>query len=666
MRNDIRPKRRPSAPRPASHRPASRPVTPVQPPAIPAEIRIGPEDAASVRSPRRLPKIAVIALAGLAIAGLGVRANAGAEQAKSQVVSAVTVAKDAFAGAKASLKKGDYHAAADQFGIARQSLHRANQALARNGQLVGMTGSQASGEISSGLELLQSAELVAESGQRLTSDADGVQTDLAGKGNDLYKSGEVLVGRLPAIRSDLDDANRRVELFADTVASANATGSLGPYGRQLAPIAASLPELKSGLADAKQVADALPALLGTDRFKQYLILFENPAELRPTGGFVGTYGRLTMDSGAVKELLVDSIYNPANQANLVIKDPAPEPFQRFAGSGEKAIWGMQNANYSPDFPTSVKQFQKSYERAGGPTTDGAIAITVNPVVKILGIVGPIEMPDYNYTLDSSNFQQLIQSDQADRSQTGDTDPKRILRDFAPRLLAKIGKASPDQRQAIAKVIGDAVQSRDIMVEFRDPDLEPLATMLGADGTLPNEPYQLAPVDVNVAGLKSSIDIETTYDQKLAIADDGTVTGEITVTRSHTARTSDATNHNYTRLFLPKGSTLTGSAGWTDDSKPSAADEDGHTVISGWTDVDPGQTKTFTVRYRLPGRLSLTGSQLPLSFWKQGGISPVYHVSVTLPPGYAWQDGQGQVTGQTITLAKTIDSDFNQTLRFRQR
>ncbi len=51
----------------------------------------------------------------------------------------------------------------------------------------------------------------------------------------------------------------------------------------------------SVLADYARHDDVLPAILGWGGQKRYLVLAQDPAELRPTGGFTGTYGIVTFD-----------------------------------------------------------------------------------------------------------------------------------------------------------------------------------------------------------------------------------------------------------------------------------------------------------------------------------------------------------------------------------
>ena len=50
-----------------------------------------------------------------------------------------------------------------------------------------------------------------------------------------------------------------------------------------------------------EVSARLPAILGWDGPRRYLVLTQDPAELRPTGGFIGSYGIVAFDKGRITE-----------------------------------------------------------------------------------------------------------------------------------------------------------------------------------------------------------------------------------------------------------------------------------------------------------------------------------------------------------------------------
>src|SRR6185503_15609297 len=112
-----------------------------------------------------------------------------------------------------------------------------------------------------------------------------------------------------------------------------------------------------------------------------LMLFQNYDEIRGTGGFIGTYGVVKVENGKIQSLKIDSIYDldGSNYSRIA----APGPFQP-----EIPKWGMRDANWFADFPTSAKKILQMYEH-GVETADGVIAFTPQLFENILNLTGPI-------------------------------------------------------------------------------------------------------------------------------------------------------------------------------------------------------------------------------------------------------------------------------------
>lgn len=614
-------------------------------------------------------KRAVVVGAVVAIgATVSVRAQTQATTAKETIATSVALAGESAKQGKAALDAGTFDVAKQKFQITQKSLHEANMALAETGQVGGVFGSQANGSLTAGSQLLASAELLAESGVTLSGDLQKVREGMAQNQNDLLKAGEVLSANLSSIQAHLKEASDRLTLLGYTAESARRTTQGGELGDAAAKLRETMPKATASMKQTEEAVAVLPTFLGIDRFKQYLLWFQNPNELRATGGFIGTYGRLTLDKGAVKELLVDSIYNPANQANARIKDRAPQPYERFYGDGRQPVWAMQDANWSPHFPDSADRFQRYYELAGGPTTDGVLAINTFPIIEALRILGPIDMPEYSYTLDADNFTSLIQQDQLARGGTGDADPKKILRDFLPKMLAKVGNAPPETQTKVFQVFSTAAAKRDLYANFTNPGLQQQAERLNMAGLLRGEPAGLMVVDTNIAGLKSSQDVASQLNQHVTIESDGKAVVTAELTRKYTPTTeSPPLNQNHSRFFLPKGSRVLETTGFLTDAPyapVTVGEENDKTVVGGWTSVAPEGELKVKVRYELPKSFDLSKGEYPFAYRKQSGTSFRVETTVTLPEGYRWKGVDGwKIDSQSIRNTATADTDLEQFLRF---
>ena len=171
-------------------------------------------------------------------------------------------------------------------------------------------------------------------------------------------------------------------------------------------------------------------VLGYNGPRKYLFLFENNQEMRPTGGFIGSYGILDIGNGRVKKLFVDDIYNPDGQLKARVIPPAP--IQKMS-----AVWTMHDANWFPDFPTSAEKVAWFYEKTGGPTVDGVIAITPELLQDLLKVTGPIDMPEYGKTIDADNFTEVTQQEVEVDYDKDLNQPKKFVADLTPKILDKV-------------------------------------------------------------------------------------------------------------------------------------------------------------------------------------------------------------------------------------
>jgi hypothetical protein len=125
-------------------------------------------------------------------------------------------------------------------------------------------------------------------------------------------------------------------------------------------------------------------LLGSRQDRQYLVMFQNNRELRPTGGFIGSFALVDVSRGEVRKVLVDTIYNPDGQLKDFLIPPVP--LQKITDR-----WFARDANWFADFRTSASKVAHLFERSGGPTVDGVLAITPVLLEDLLRLTGPISM-----------------------------------------------------------------------------------------------------------------------------------------------------------------------------------------------------------------------------------------------------------------------------------
>ena len=475
----------------------------------------------------------------------------------------------------------------------------------------------------------------------------------------------------------MESAQAPLDEAADAVARVSIERVPVSVRTQVEQLKSALTESRLAMRDMKAVAELLLNVVGHDRARRYLVLFQNQTELRPTGGFIGSVADVTVDRGEVKKVVVPGggPYDLRNQ--LLVRVKPPQPLQLIA-----ARWEFQDSNWFPDFAAAAEKVRWFWSKSGQPSVDGVIAMNATLVQKLLVITGPIEMPEYGKTITAENF--LFETQKAVELEYDkeENKPKKFIGDLLPKVLDRIKQGSQDDWLKYAALMSEALDTKEIQVAFVDEDEQQLIDQWGWSGRLkPTAGDALALVESNIAGQKTDGVIQEQVVHQATIQADGSIIDEVKVTRTHHGRKgelfSGVNNVTYARLYVPQGSELLSAKGFMPPSpalfKQSLAedpedadvqaqtvnprsgpndvlvtDEFGRTAFGGWWQLEPGATSVTTYRYRLPftvfdlarqasedGHVSENRAAYTLLLTSQSGkIDRQLDTSVQVPSG--WQ------------------------------
>lgn len=144
----------------------------------------------------------------------------------------------------------------------------------------------------------------------------------------------------------LAQTKSKIDLAVEAFNKIPEKGLAAPLAAAIKPLAEQLPELHQTIAKAVPAAEILPRVLGYPKQKTYLFLLQNSSELRPTGGFIGTYGIIKFDTAEIKTFITDNIYKLDLPAEGLLNIPAPAPLQKYI---EVKKWYLRDANWHPDY-----------------------------------------------------------------------------------------------------------------------------------------------------------------------------------------------------------------------------------------------------------------------------------------------------------------------------
>lgn len=426
--------------------------------------------------------------------------------------------------------------------------------------------------------------------------------------------------------------------------------------------------LSSAVALLSENSHIFIDLLGGNGLRKYLFLFQNNNEMRATGGFIGSYGLLEISNGNVNNFFIDGIFNPDGQ--LRDKIVPPKPVQKIS-----AAWSLHDSNWFPDFPVSAEKAILFYEKTGGPTVDGVITLTPATAEKLLALVGPIEMPEYETVLTSDNFVEKTQFEVEVDYDKEENKPKKILSDLAPIILKRLTDSTdPKVVFGALEILVQSLEEKHILLYSRNDDLQNMFSQRGWSGEiLQTQGDYLSVINTNINGYKTDGVVDEKIEHKAEIQADGSIIDTVEITRKHNGGNSqyewwNKVNSNYMRVYVPAESQLLEIEGQTVEFSQAPLDygvlkfkEDSDvkkeednmiidqasgvrtyqdakkTVFAFWTYVSPQESIVVRLKYRLPFRLDFKNNfvnSYSLLVQKQSGSrGSDFSSQIKYPDGY---------------------------------
>jgi len=360
------------------------------------------------------------------------------------------------------------------------------------------------------------------------------------------------------------------------------------------------------------------SLLGRHYPTQYLLLFQNNNEIRPTGGFIGSYGIAEFNDGVMTELRFDDVYNPDGQILEEIEPPYPINLMTDQ-------WGIRDSNWDPDFVYSAQRAALFYEKSGGATVDGVFAFTPDIVQRFLSLTGPVELPDYEVVLTADNFQAEIQRE-IEVDAIEEAQPKRILAELLPILMERLADLPAENKTQLWGEMLDLLYEKHILLYLSDDEVERLFQEIGWTGEMvavAEEVDYLSLIHANIGGRKSDGFVSETVNHQVDIDSAGNIEVEVEIIKKNGDDWSkfNHANFDYLRVYVPLGSELMAVDGfahrdgvyrdeegaiWYDVTAGEATltstdvyEEYGKTVFANWIVTNPWEVSVVKYRYRLP-------------------------------------------------------------------
>lgn len=389
--------------------------------------------------------------------------------------------------------------------------------------------------------------------------------------------------------------------------------------------------------------ELLTAALGLNETQTYLILAQNNDELRPAGGYISTYGWMTVRNGRVLDYDYRATTpNSPNPPPLALSSQVQIPAWWIPY--QQPIYAAWDSSWSPDFPTTARMAAWFYDNGGNPQSpvDGVIGIDLVAFEYILSELGSIYVPDYDVTVDSANFRKTVYTIRA----ASEGEHKEFVAAVYRQIFDDWQRVDQEKSIEIRGAMLKALLEKHIMLYFTTNDkLNEAVRVLGWLGD--QKPAQdhdyLLVADANLGNKANrSVLRQLTYD--VTIQDDGSLSSRLAVAYDYSARVAendpavapahgDLDYRSLVQVFVPVQSTLSEATNLP--AEPVVVLSETHTAFVARASVDYNHSERYQFRYSTPPLVTQEGPyyRYKLLVQKQPGtLTEPLNVQITLPAG----------------------------------
>ena len=383
--------------------------------------------------------------------------------------------------------------------------------------------------------------------------------------------------------------------------------------------------------DMKEALLIFPGILGVGTGeKRYMIIMQNDAEIRATGGFWTNFATFKVQNALLtSDFTSKDMYSIDITLDAIDKiytfPTAPESYKRFL-KVERLY--ARDANISPDFPTAIDKFNLYYKLAAGVVPaeykpiDGYIAINTEVVKEFMEITGPVNVNGVTFSKDNvvlelEKIASLNLAQQAGR--------KKVLGDLMEAMLKNVFESESFLWSQLIEKGVDLMNRKQILVYLNDKNAQRLVEKYQYGGRIvdpvPGD-YSYF-VSTNLGGDKTNLFVTREISHSLAKENNRWV--RTTKVKYAYPRPNAEFNdfvkryQDWFRFYVPEGSEFISMTG-NEVETVYQDKERGKQYFGGFLTLAPEETKEIVVKYYLPNNL-IKNDDYSLYIQKQSGQSP---------------------------------------------
>lgn len=293
-------------------------------------------------------------------------------------------------------------------------------------------------------------------------------------------------------------------------------------------LARAVVSVEEALAPMQTLLERSPALHRLERHlfsgqHRFLLVAQNSSELRPTGGFMGTYGLIQFgQAGFEMEKVADVFTLPVD----TLDEPLPAGAELI-----RSRFYFRHANWWIDFPTSAAMMMKYWENLEQPAIDGVIAVDIPLLQGLLEVFGPIKVPESRTPLTAENVMEELNDLVQYEYREDRPNRKTPIVSLVGEVLRRITGVDDTLLQPTLAALTKAANEKHIQIFLADQDAQAALVTTGWSGAIAADRDTtdlLAVSNAVVDACKSNFGVTKSLGYRVGLAADGSADTVLTL------------------------------------------------------------------------------------------------------------------------------------------
>jgi hypothetical protein len=449
----------------------------------------------------------------------------------------------------------------------------------------------------------------------------------------LLSGGQLDLAGVAQVEQALRRAEERARAPVERLEQLELAGTPGAVSSGVRRAQEELGGMPDTLARAADGLLALHGVLGAERERRLLVVLQNNAELRATGGLISVFAEATARDGRLDLTAFQEVEDVADLPAEARAVPTPDGYGELFAPFRAGTTLWKNVNMAADVPTSSAVLAEVAELSLPQQPEVVVWVDVPAIAAVLRATGPVVLPDGS-TLSADNAVQRLLSDayrQVEDTAEGQTQRREALRAAGDAVLGQLlsggGGASA---QDLARELAPAAAGRHLALWSADPEEQQLLTTARLGGAVHAE-RDLASFAVHNLGDGRSFGNKLDYYSRRQVSvrvqvarNEAVVEQEVALRNTAPASglpvyvsglVGPGIANVFVTLALPREAEIEQFGRDGTLLEPGPAPLADHLLLTDTASLPPGATTTWRVRYRVPlddGRYSSALFPQPLA------------------------------------------------------